>query len=480
MNRRNRIFLGVLLLFALGVGSLLYTVAAGLDTRYRESAEETLVDTAYLLAAWIETDTSNTLIDDTRLSRVFQNVYRRTFTAHIYAITKHHVDLRAYVTDVNGYVVFDSWNKDEGEDFRAWHDVSMALSGQYGARTTRNDPADPDSAVMYVAAPIYDEQNNIVGTVSVGKAVASQHDLVATARQKLLWVGIITLVAFLAMLVVISIWLASPFQLTHDLIQVLKQEKITHPARVLRRFKIILKNAFFDMRDTMAGRSYTEEYIQALTHELKSPLTAIRGAAELLREPMPEAQRARFSENISEQVNRLQDLADRLLELASLEKRHTLDDPHTLKLDDLARDIVEALETSAKGREISLLLNTEEDVPVLGDEFLLQRAISNLIANALDFASAGSEIQISVKRVDKQGVLEVRDHGPGIPEYALDRVFEKFYSLRRPDSGQKSTGLGLPFVREIAHLHDGEAVLANHPDGGAVATIILPLRTDGV
>jgi len=67
--------------------------------------------------------------------------------------------------------------------------------------------------------------------------------------------------------------------------------------------------------------------------------------------------------------------------------------------------------------------------------------------------------------------LTVRDRGPGVPDYALDRVFEKFYSLRRPDSGRKSTGLGLAFVREIAHLHGGEAFLANHPEGGATATL---------
>ena len=70
----------------------------------------------------------------------------------------------------------------------------------------------------------------------------------------------------------------------------------------------------------------------------------------------------------------------------------------------------------------------------------------------------------------------IRDHGPGLPDYALDRVFEKFYSLRRPDSGKKGTGLGLSFVKEIAELHRGSVGLRNHPDGGAVATLTLPKR----
>ena len=70
--------------------------------------------------------------------------------------------------------------------------------------------------------------------------------------------------------------------------------------------------------------------------------------------------------------------------------------------------------------------------------------------------------------------MSVRDHGPGIPDYADDKVFEKFYSLARPHSQRKSTGLGLPFVREIAELHSGRVTLRNAPGGGAIAVLSLP------
>lgn len=473
MSKRNRIFLGILLLFTSGVGVLLYTVAEGLDTRYRESAEETLVDTAYLLSAWLETDSSGAFIDASRMDLAFGKVYKRTFTAQIYAITKHRVDLRVYVADANGIVVFDSLHQDTGRDFRSWRDVSKALAGQYGARTTPADPENPQSAVMYVSVPVT-INNKIAGVVSVGKAVASQQELVATARQKLVLVGVITVIAFLFMLVIVSIWLTSPTRLMRDLIQVCKQERLSRPGRILRRFRAVLKGAFFDMRDAMAGRSYTEEYIQALTHELKSPLTAIRGAAELLREPMPDAQRARFAETIGTQVQRLQDLADRLLELASLEKRHSLDDPQAVRLNGLAKEVLQGLELRARPKKITFALDTGSEVSVLGDSFLLQRALTNLIENAIDFSPTGGEIRLALMCAGKLCQLQVLDRGPGIPEYALDRIFEKFYSLRRPDSGQKSTGLGLPFVREIAHLHGGEVVLANHAEGGAIATLTLP------
>ena len=84
-------------------------------------------------------------------------------------------------------------------------------------------------------------------------------------------------------------------------------------------------------------------------------------------------------------------------------------------------------------------------------------------------------IEVSVECREGQVHLRVVDHGPGVPDYAGERVFERFYSLPRPDSGQRSSGLGLPFVREVATLHGGEVSLRNCEGGGAVATLTLPL-----
>jgi two-component system sensor histidine kinase CreC len=238
--------------------------------------------------------------------------------------------------------------------------------------------------------------------------------------------------------------------------------------------KAVLGSAFNDMRDALAGRSHTEGYVETLTHELKSPLTAIRGAAELLREPLPEAQRERFSANIGEQVQRLQNLADRLLQLANLEKRRTLDEVETVDLQTLVREAVDAMEPVAQIKKITLQTDVMTDAKVEGDPFLLYQALVNVLSNAIDFAPASSAVQVAARAEGRTVALSVRDRGPGVPDFALDRAFEKFYSLRRPDSGRKSTGLGLAFVREIAHLHGGKAHLSNHPEGGAVAVIELP------
>ncbi len=477
MSRRNRIFLGILVLFAVVVSLLLYRIADDLDSRYRESAEESLVDTANLLAAFVEADVHGRQIDTGRLRAALDSTYRRRFEAKIYEITKRRVDIRVYVTDINGTVVFDSEGLAEGRDFRAWRDVSRTLRGEYGARTTRSDPDDPATSVMYVAAPIYDTggAGGIVGMLAVGKPVVNHWELLATAQQKLLYFGLVTLLAFCFLLLVLSVWLTRPFGFTADLLRIVRQEGWRHPRRLCRRLATVTKAAFVDMRDALAGRSYTEEYVQALTHELKSPLTAIRGAAELLQESMPAPQRQRFVTNIREQVQRLQLLADRLLELASLEKRRSVDDSEIVDLAGLVQEAAGALAPAMESRAVTLALQVPPDIRIEGNRFLLHQALVNLLANATDFAPAGSAVELAATVAGRRVDITVRDRGPGVPDYALDRVFERFYSLQRPDTGKKGTGLGLAFVREIAQLHGGQIQLANHAEGGALATLTLPL-----
>ena len=114
------------------------------------------------------------------------------------------------------------------------------------------------------------------------------------------------------------------------------------------------------------------------------------------------------------------------------------------------------------------------DPVVEGDAFLLQRAVANLVDNALDFSPAGGQVTVAIVARGRSCDVVVSDQGPGIPDFAEGKVFEKFYSLARPSTAKKSTGLGLSFVKEIAELHRGRVTLKNAPSGGAVATLSLP------
>jgi two-component system sensor histidine kinase CreC len=236
-----------------------------------------------------------------------------------------------------------------------------------------------------------------------------------------------------------------------------------------------LGRALATMRDRLEGKQYVEQYVHALTHELKSPLAAIRGSAELLEqgEGMPAADRARFIASIRAQGDRMAEMIDKLLALAAVEHRQRIEQPQPLELRALVDEAVAQLAQRLEARGLTVQVEGGP-APVRGDAFLLRQSLVNLLDNAADFSPAGGVLEVAIRRDGAQWAVSVADRGPGVPEYALGRAFERFYSLPRPEGGSRSSGLGLCFVAEAAALHGGSASLANREGGGAVATLHLP------
>ncbi|WP_028601096.1 two-component system sensor histidine kinase CreC [Ottowia thiooxydans] len=486
MSRRTRIFLALVVVYAIGMAALLYQLLGDLDPRYRESAEEGLVETAQLLATVIEQDVEQGALPADRIAGIFRDLYARRFSAQVYSLHKTRVDLRAYVTNRHGIVVYDSTGRDFGKDYSTWRDVSYTLRGEYGSRTTRDVPQDPHSSVMYVGAPIRWE-GEIVGAVVIGKPVQSLEQFVSAARGNIISVGVASAFSVLLLACVLSFLLIRPLGITSDLLAALRTawwrdpEGRRHfsPRRAWRAVRAQTRAAAQEVRDAIAGRNYVQEYVEQLTHELKSPISAIRGAAELLQEPgMPPEQRQRFTANIARETHRLQEVVDRMMELTALESRRLLQDQQPVDLAPLLHELAGGARHQAPALRIEVRIDAE--LVVEGDPFLLRRAIGNLLDNAVGFStpSGGSEpdILLTLAREGRMARIDVRDHGPGVPVFAEGKVFEKFFSLARPGSGKRSTGLGLAFVREIATLHQGSIALGNAGDTpGALAVLRLPL-----
>jgi two-component system sensor histidine kinase CreC len=213
--------------------------------------------------------------------------------------------------------------------------------------------------------------------------------------------------------------------------------------------------------------------MHTMAHELKSPIAAIQGSAELMQEEMPLAERRHFLANILNQNARQKQLIDKLLALIRVEKQQHLDAPGQVPLRALAAQVHIDCEARLAARALTLTVQGDE-VTVPGDALLLRQALGNLLDNAIDFSPPGSKIDLSITRAGEQALITVRDHGTGIPPFAQERLFERFYSLPRPD-GSRSTGLGLPFVREAVALHRGSVTVTNAVEGGVIATVALPL-----
>jgi two-component system, OmpR family, sensor histidine kinase CreC len=481
MTQRNRVFAAILLAYAIGVGWLMQRLLADIDPRYRESAEESLVETAHLMAAqieqrWVEraATPAEPVIDVAVLEPLFRDLYSRELNANIFGFEKTRFELRMTVVDAKGVVVFDSLAREAGADHSQWRDIKLALDGRYGARTTPDVDNDARTAVMYVAAPLK-RDGAIVGAVSVGKPAESFGQFVAAARRKTIIVGVTSVLAVALLVAILSFWFVRPFGLIADYVRYVRAQRTFSLPRLGRRALGTLGAAYDEMRDALSGRNYVADYVQTLTHELKSPLSAIRGAAELLHErEMPAADRERFVANIGRETARIQELVDRMMELAALESRRSLERTERVALRVLLEERVASAQASGAPRGITVTLDAAQDASVDGDALLLQRAVGNLLDNALDFSPEGGAIEVALTQRGRFAEISVRDHGPGIPDHAEQKVFEKFYSLARPGSQRKSTGLGLPFVREIAALHQGRIALRNADGGGALAVLSLP------
>lgn len=468
-----RIFLVYFLFVGLAGWFVLSTVMDEIRPGVRQSTEETLVDTANLLAEILRDEVKNGSLAQGRLPELLKAYGQRQPQAQIWGVEKRAVSHRIYVTDARGIVLLDSSGAAVGQDYSRWNDVYLTLRGEYGARSTREDPADENSSVMYVAAPIKDGAQ-IIGVVSVAKPNQSLQPYIERSQRRLGWLGAGLIVLGLLIGGALSWWLSGSLrQLTRYAGAVSRGERAELPELRGGELKQ-LAAAVQKMRTELEGKAYVEQYVHTLTHELKSPLAAIRGAAELLESEMPAEQRQRFVANIASEGARLQQLIERLLNLALVEQRQGLEERVAVDLHGLAEELLQAQAARIQAAGLRMENAIPPGLLVQGERFLLRQALANLLDNALDFTPAGGLLRFSAETRDGRVELALYNQGAAIPDYALPRLTERFYSLPRPASGRKSTGLGLNFVQEVALLHGGELALRN-VEGGVRASLHLPL-----
>ena len=470
--------LAAVALAAMSVGGwwLAALAADQLHRNYQEAMEETLVDTATILASWLAVEAAghDGALSISGVSAAMTRADQARLSARIYEVEKSRVSTALQVTDAAGLVVFDSAEPGNvGRDFSRWNDIARTLQGRYGARATRSDPGDSGSAVLHVAAPIRLGER-LIGVVSVVKAVESVSPFMRTARQGILRAGIIAGLVTALVALAATVWITRPLARLVAWAEAVKAGGRPAVPRLGGGEVGRLGLAITGLQASLDGRAYVERYVQHLTHELKSPLAGIRGAAELLAEEPPEDMRRRFLGNITAEGARLQELIDRLLELAGLERRERVVQAEDLPVETLVREVVDDFAPQCIQARVRVEVSAEAGLNVRGERFLVRQALANLLANAIGFAPPDSAVTIRARGDAGMVVISVRDHGPGIPAWAQERLFERFYSLPRPHSARKGTGLGLVFVREVADLHGGSATLANHPDGGAQAELRLP------
>lgn len=378
--------------------------------------------------------------------------------------------------DAEGCVVATS-RSDAGACMQALPEVKQALAGAYAAVARERVSDEPLPSVgdvrrrgsvrVFTALPIFHE-GRVIGVVRASRTSVDALTSLWANRRGLLFVGGLAVAAALLVSVGLAAWIVRPLRrlargaagLSRGALGVELQPGRLAPAEVRA-----LGEALSSMTRRLDERAQAvERFASDASHELKTPLTAIRGAAELLRdggETMPLAQRQRFVGNILDAALRMDQLVTRMLQLARVE--HAEAAVETVVLADFAAEL------SRRYGERLLVQRSSDAVTLAIAPAQLSSALTNLLDNALRHG-APHPVTLDIRRTSTGRVrFAVTDRGPGISEANQARLFSRFFTTERERGG---TGLGLAIVKAIAERRGGEITFETGPQGTTFALVL--------
>ncbi len=479
MKIRTRLLLALLLTAGAAFYFLGNWLRDDVKFRYFQILEDGLAETAHILAASVESESAGSPQPKVQaLQKIITSALSRHVNAEIFGIKKQQISLRIYATDATGKVIYDSAGFGLGRDYSKWNDVYLTLKGHYGARSSRDDQRYPDVSIKYIAAPIR-ANGRIVGVVTAAKPAVTLEQVIASTKDKIAWTLLIVFTAFVITGVLVTYLITRPLDLLIGYVKRLRSGTNEALPRLGKSEIGVLGREFELMRAELDGRKYIESFVQMLTHEFKSPVAGILGASEILEGDLSAQDRHKFLGNITREAKRIQTITETLLQIATLENTRVLPKPEVVDLSELLEQLSEDFAQLCAQKSISLDVKAGKNIRLTGNYFFLYQALANLLQNALDFSPQKGTIEITVHHEAQQISIAIGDRGAGIPEFAREKIFDKFYSLERPDTQRKSTGLGLAFVRLVVELHGGNITVAPREGIGTTVVVSMPVKISG-
>ena len=435
-----------------------------------ESAKSVMVEVSSLMSRVASQNNKDGEIDLETFESLIVNYFRSQRNTRSADSNQKLENLAIYVTDKDGLLVLDSRGLILGKNMRAHNEVDSALSGDQGiTRVVIESVPGPKKAkgivveyfyksrFLNASNPIYGNNGEILGAVVV---VAPLMDLLDQNY----------LLQFIFYIFLISLIFGAlgSYRISRNIRRI---EKYT--ASLFSGEEVIapdLNNQFNKLAKTIENaraevelKDDVEQYIDTLAHELRTPITGIQLTAENLLMPMSDAQRKRFVENILDSNKHMDLLVNRLLDLSRIERRETLKAVEPVNILQIVNNVLKA-PSRAKNisdKDLNIVLEINNKSLIKAEKILLEQAIGNIVNNALDFSPKSGTITIKVSETNTAISIIVLDDGPGIPPHVLSKLFTRFFSVSRPDTGVRGNGLGLRFVRKIMQLHGGEVTLQN-------------------
>ena len=232
-----------------------------------------------------------------------------------------------------------------------------------------------------------------------------------------------------------------------------------------------------DVSDQRRVEQMRRDFFSNVSHELKTPMAAIRGIIETIRDDpeMPEGDRMDFLDRAVRQADRLDTLVADLIAISRLESASVATRRSTVDPGDIIRDVVAGLAHRAERSGIELVIERCDSALIAADEEALRQAVTNLVVNAITYTNRGGRVRVGMQRAGSDMLMHVCDTGIGIPQDSQERIFERFYRVDPARSRERGgSGLGLSIVKHVARSHGGDVTLDSEPGVGSTFTLRLP------
>jgi two-component system phosphate regulon sensor histidine kinase PhoR len=234
-----------------------------------------------------------------------------------------------------------------------------------------------------------------------------------------------------------------------------------------------------EVSDVSSVRKYEQskrEFVDNASHELKTPISVLRGIVETLLEEEEDQRKRHFLEKALRRIEQMQNLVEDLLTLTKLESGREKLNLSEFKLRELVEEVYDSLEQEFVKREVSFENLVSEDFKMFADRQKLFLLLRNLIDNAVKYNKRGGKVWVRAKKEGNKQILEVEDTGIGIPPEHVPFIFERFYRVDKGRSREMGgTGLGLSIVKHIVFLHGGEIMVHSKPGEGSRFSVIIPI-----
>lgn len=237
-----------------------------------------------------------------------------------------------------------------------------------------------------------------------------------------------------------------------------------------------LAKSFMSMnRQLMQVEQMRQEFVSNVSHEIQTPLSSMKGYANLLRSPsLSKSEQDAYTRVIESESTRLSKVSKQLLTLASLDKDQGFIKRESVNLTGMLQTLISQTRWLWEEKDLALSLEADE-VICSGNEDLLYQAFENLLSNSIKYTPPGGEIRLSLHQEQKGVMFRIEDNGIGIPPEHIEKIFDRFYKVDESRSYERnSSGLGLSIVKKIISLHHGEIHVESIPDSGTAFTVTLP------